>query len=42
MLGGGVIVALAGAEMPGILQRYFADFSFMFLAAVVLLVFIEN
>ena len=30
------------AEMAGILQRYFADFSFMFLAAVVLLVFIVN
>lgn len=39
---GGVLVALADAEMAGILQRYFADFSFMFLAAVVLLVFIVN
>ena len=39
LLLGGVIVALADAEMAGILQRYFADFSFMFLAAVVLLVF---
>ena len=28
--------------MAGILQRYFADFSFMFLAAMVLLVFIVN
>ncbi len=28
--------------MAGILQRYYADFSFMFLAAVVLLVFIAN
>ena len=42
LLLGGVIVALADAEMAGILQRYFADFSFMFLAAVVLLVFIVN
>ncbi len=39
---GGVIVAVADAEMAGILQRYFADFSFMFLAAVVLLAFIVN
>ena len=28
--------------MAGILQRYFADFSFMFLAAVVLLAFVVN
>ncbi len=42
LLIGGVIVALADAEMAGILQRYFADFSFMFLAAVVLLAFIVN
>lgn len=42
LLAGGVIVALLDAEMAGILQRYFADFSFMFLAAVVLLVFIVN
>ena len=40
LLFGGVVVALMDAEMAGILQRYFADFSFMFLAAVVLLVFI--
>ena len=38
----GVIVALLDAQMAGILQRYFADFSFMFLAAVVLLAFIVN
>lgn len=42
LLLGGVIVALLDAEMAGILQRYFADFSFMFLAAVVLLAFIVN
>ena len=28
--------------MAGILQRYYADFSFLFLAAVVLLCFIAN
>lgn len=42
LLAGGVIVVIADAEMAGILQRYFADFSFMFLAAAVLLVFIVN
>ena len=42
LLESGVIVALLDAQMAGILQRYFADFSFMFLAAVVLLVFIVN
>ncbi len=35
-------VALLDAEMAGILQRYYADFSFMLLAAVVLLAFIVN
>lgn len=38
----GVLVALVDAQMAGILQRYFADFSFMFLAAAVLIVFIVN
>ena len=38
----GVLVALFDAELAGILQRYYADFSFMFLAATVLLVFIAN
>ena len=38
----GVAIAVVDAEMAGILQRYYADFSFMFLAAVVLLVFIAN
>ena len=33
---------IADAEMAGILQRYYADFSFMFLASAVLLVFIVN
>lgn len=42
LIGAGVVVALADAEMAGILQRYYADFSFMFLAAVVLLAFIVN
>ena len=38
----GVLVALFDAELAGILQRYFADFTFMFLAATVLLAFIAN
>lgn len=38
----GALIAVLDAEMAGILQRYYADFSFMFLAAVVLLVFIVN
>ncbi len=42
LLAMGVVVALLDAEMAGILQRYYADFSFMFLAACVLLVFIAN
>lgn len=42
LLIGGVIIAIADAEMAGILQRYYADFSFMFLASAVLLVFIVN
>ena len=42
LLVAGVVVALADAQMAGILQRYYADFSFMFLAAAVLLVFIVN
>ncbi len=42
LLASGVIVALLDAQMAGILQRYFADFSFMFLAAAVLLIFIVN
>lgn len=42
LLVSGVLVALLDAEMAGILQRYYADFSFMFLAAAVLLIFIVN
>ena len=42
LLAAGIVVALADAELAGILQRYYADFSFMFLAAAVLLVFIVN
>lgn len=42
LLFSGVAIAVVDAEMAGILQRYYADFSFMFLAAVVLLVFIAN
>ena len=42
LLTGGVVLAIVDAEMAGILQRYYADFSFMFLAAAVLLVFIVN
>jgi hypothetical protein len=38
----GVVIALVDAEMAGILQRYYADFSFMFLAAAVLVVFVIN
>lgn len=37
-----VIIAVLDAEMAGILQRYYADFSFMLLVATVLLVFIAN
>ncbi len=42
LLASGVIVGLFDAELAGILQRYYADFSFMFLAAAVLLAFIVN
>lgn len=42
LLASGVIVALFDAELAGILQRYYADFTFMFLAAVILLAFIAN
>ncbi len=42
LLFSGVAIAIVDAEMAGILQRYYADFSFMFLAAMVLLVFIAN
>ena len=42
LLASGVFVALFDAELAGILQRYYADFSFMFLVSTVLLVFIAN
>ena len=42
LLIGALLVALLDAEMAGILQRYYADFSFMLLSAAVLLVFIAN
>lgn len=42
LIGGGVVVALADAQMAGILQRYFADFSVMFLLAAALVIFIFN
>ena len=42
LLIGGFLVAILDAEMAGILQRYYADFSFMFLAAAVLIAFILN
>ena len=38
----GVIIGVADAEVAGILQRYFADFSIMFLMAAVLIAFIIN
>lgn len=42
MIAAGFVVALLDAQMAGILQRYYADFSFLFLAATVLLCFIAN
>ena len=42
LISAGVLVALLDAQMAGILQRYYAEFSFMFLAAAVLLAFIVN
>lgn len=42
LLASGVLVALLDAELAGILQRYYADFSFMFLMAAVLLCFVVN
>lgn len=42
LLVSGVIVAVADAQMAGILQRYYADFLFMFLASVVLVCFAAN
>lgn len=42
LIASGVVIGIADAEVAGILQRYFADFSIMFLMAAVLLVFILN
>lgn len=42
LIASGVIIGIADAEVAGILQRYFADFSIMFLMAAVLLAFILN
>ncbi len=42
MLASGVIVALLDAQMAGILQRYYADFTLLFLVPVILLAFIVN
>lgn len=38
----GVLLCCLDGEAAGILQRYFADFSFLFLAAAMLVVFIAN
>lgn len=37
-----VIIAVLDAQVAGILQRYYADFSFMLLISAVLLAFIAN
>ncbi len=42
LLVSGVVIGIADAEVAGILQRYFADFSIMFLMAAVLVIFILN
>ena len=42
LLASGILVALLDAELAGILQRYYADFSVMFLMAAVLLCFVVN
>ena len=42
LLVSGTVVGLFDAQMAGILQRYYADFSLMFLASAVLLAFIVN
>lgn len=39
---GGTLLAIMDAEVAGILQRYFADFTFLFIAAAVLIIFILN
>ena len=42
LIASGIIIGVADAEVAGILQRYFADFSIMFLMAAVLIAFIMN
>ena len=42
LLASGILIALMDAEMAGILQRYFADFTVLFLMVSVLTVFILN
>ena len=42
MMVSGVIVALLDAQMAGILQRYYADFTLLFLVPTILLAFIVN
>ena len=42
LIASAIVVALADAELAGILQRYYADFSVMLLLVVVLVAFIFN
>lgn len=42
MLLSGLLVGLLDAQMAGILQRYYADFSLLFLTPAILLCFIAN
>ncbi len=42
LVASGIIIGMVDAQMAGILQRYYADFSLMFFAAMALLVFIVN
>ena len=42
LIASSVVVALADAELAGVLQRYYADFSVMLLLVAVLVVFIFN
>ena len=42
LIAAAILIAVLDAQMAGILQRYYADFSFMLLIAAVLLAFIAN
>ena len=42
LIGSAILVSLADAEMAGILQRYYADFSLLLLLSAVLIAFILN